>query len=399
MPITPYFINSILLISWAALLLASALFAPPAGCRPIAKRMPVFFLFSGIFLFFLIGMTYTVNLNEGWKMITVVLPMVLLPYGLVLCTEPGGETEKKILATSMQIFFVSTFLLTLWTFFWLAVNGVQTGEASHLPFGMALRVRAAAITARDTDYLGFYLAFAVYVAASGFIHTRRMVWRLGYVLGILLMLAFLMLLAVRSPIIGLAAGCCIVLFLQLKPGFMRWAVPLGLILALGLVVRFTPPFYERVREMIDTPLKAPVGDNANATNLRVGIFKCTRTLISEHWLIGIGPGGDRTLLPLCYDQFHTDAYKKVFYNTHDTYLNYWLIGGLPSFLLFLALMVYGFRSAWRRKDMPQLYLMILMGICFLTENILTRQAGVVFFFFFLSLMEAARNGRNVQRAG
>jgi hypothetical protein len=48
--------------------------------------------------------------------------------------------------------------------------------------------------------------------------------------------------------------------------------------------------------------------------------------------------------------------------------------------------------------MPQLYLMILMGICFLTENILTRQAGVVFFYFFLSLMEAARNGRAVQPA-
>jgi O-antigen ligase len=341
-------------------------------------------------------MFYTVNPAEGWRVMTVILPMVLLPYGLVLCTEPGGETEKEILGTSMKIFLVGTVLLTLWSFFWLWFHGVQVDAAKTLDWGMALRIRAAAITGRDTDYLGFYLAFAIYIAAREFFHTRRPMLRLVYVLCILLMVVYLMLLAVRSPIIGLAAGACVILFMQLKPGFVRWVVPLGLVLVLALVVRFTPPFYQRVREMIDTPLQAPVGGNANATNLRVGIFKCTRTLISEHWLIGVGPGGDRTLLSLCYEQFHTDAYKRVFYNTHDTYLNFWLIGGLPSFLLFLALMVYGFRSAWRRKDMPQLFLMILMGICFLTENILTRQAGVVFFYFFFSLMEAARSGNNAR---
>jgi hypothetical protein len=398
MPVTPYFINSIILITWTALLIPSAFLPRPAGCPPLVKRLPTFFLFSGIFLLLLIGMSYTVNTKEGWRVMTVILPMVLLPYGLVLCTKPGEEAQKEILAMSMKVFFVSTVLMTLWSFFWLAVNGVQTGEAKALPWGMALRMRAAAITQRDTDYLGFYLGFAIFIGATAFIHTRRFVSRLCYGLGIGLMLVYLMLLAVRSPIIGMAAGCCLVLFLQLKPGFIRWAVPLGLVLALGLVVRFTPPFYDRVREMIDTPLTLPGYGNANAMNIRVGIFRCTRTLISEHWLIGIGPGGDRTLLQLCYDQFPTDAYNKVFFNTHDTYLNFWLIGGLASFLLFLALMGYGLVTACKRRDMPQLYLMILMGICFLTENILTRQAGVVFFYFFLSLMEAARNGRAVQPA-
>ncbi|HVV05033.1 MAG TPA: hypothetical protein VHC96_12465, partial [Puia sp.] len=83
-----------------------------------------------------------------------------------------------------------------------------------------------------------------------------------------------------------------------------------------------------------------------------------------------------------YAQFPTDVYQKTFYNTHDQYLNFWLLGGLPSLVLFLAAMVFQYRQSIRQKDYIFLFFLLLMTIAFATENILSRQAGIVFYYFF-----------------
>ena len=389
MAVTPFFINSIFMISWAALLLTSIfLFPSTGGIRPIGRRVPLFLLFGGIYLLYIIGMSYSVNIPEGLRVLEVGLPILLFPFGLILCT-PGGVYEKKVLKNAMGIFHLSIVVLALWIFFryW------RIGIFSEPHNGEHLRRFAAKVSGLDPDYISFYLGFGIFLAASALVRTQRLFFRFCYGASILLQGSLLLLLASRSPILGTAAGCCVILFLRLKPGPIRWILPLSLLVVLAIVIRFTPAIRYRVLEVVETPLEVPVGLQFNSTNLRVGIFKCTWQLITEHPLIGIGPGSDRTLLPVCYSQFPTKAYQKPFYNAHDTYLNFWLITGLPGFLLFIGLMVYSYVIAIRHKDHPMLYLLILMSVCFLTENILTRQAGVVFFYLFICLMIAS-HGRD-----
>lgn len=369
-------------------MLSIFVFPTPGGIRPIGRRVPLFLLFGGMYLLYLIGMTYSVNIPEGLRVLEVGLPILLFPFGLILCT-PGGPYEKKVLKNSLVIFHVCAVVLALWIFF----NFFKVDIFSEPHNGAHLRNLAVKVSGLDPDYISFYLGFGIFLAASALLSTRRILFRICYGASILLQMSLLLLIASRSPILGTAAGCSVILFLKLKPGPIRWLLPLSLLVVLAIVIGYTPAIRYRVLEVVETPLQVPVGLQFNSTNLRVGIFKCTWQLICDHPIIGIGPGSDRTLLPVCYSQFPTKAYQKPFYNAHNTYLNFWLISGLPGFLLFIGLMVYSYAIALKHKDHPMLYLLILMSVCFLTENILTRQAGVVFFMFFICLMIAS-HGRD-----
>jgi len=159
-----------------------------------------------------------------------------------------------------------------------------------------------------------------------------------------------------------------------------------------LFVRLTPSIYSRVMETVHTEWKVPRGVYYNSTNLRVGIYKCTWQLISQQPLTGYGTGSDEKVLNECYAQFPTDAYQITYYNTHNQYLNFWLLTGIAGMLLFLFSLGYAFYVAVKHKDNVFLYFITLFTIGFLTENILSRQAGVVFYYFFLCFFVSAYCG-------
>jgi len=393
MSAVPYFVNSLCMALWAALILLSAfLFRRQRGYLLRRDRLWLFLLFSGNYFFLLAGMMGSINTEHGLRIIEISLPMILFPFGFLLGVMPTDKSDR-LLRYVLIIFHATTVLLCLWIFLWYWNKGLfqEFGKANR--FNLFLRNSATKASDRDADYLSFYLAFAIYIAADRLLSGGKWLVRLAYGVSIVPMGILLLLLASRSPILGLIVGAFVVCFLRLKPGITRWAVSLSLLAGLLLVIRLTPAIYTRVQEMVDTPLKAPVGRFTNSTNLRVGIFSCTWQLISEHPLLGIGTGSDKTLLKECYLQFPTPAYQRIFYNSHDQYLAFWLENGIFALLLFLSLVAYVFVQALKRRDYTQLFFIILMSISLVSENILDRQAGTVFFYFFLACMEFAWRAR------
>jgi O-antigen ligase len=155
-----------------------------------------------------------------------------------------------------------------------------------------------------------------------------------------------------------------------------------------ILIRFTPSIYSRLIEIQQTALTVPVGDQYNSTNIRVGILQCSWEVIQKNIILGAGVGSEKPLLNECYAKFETVGYKNVYYNTHNQYLNLWLIAGIASLILFIYSLFYAARTAIRVKDHLLLFFIILISLTFLTENVLSRHAGIVFFYFFLCLMMA-----------
>jgi O-antigen ligase len=173
----------------------------------------------------------------------------------------------------------------------------------------------------------------------------------------------------------------------------RWYA-LGAILAACLLLFLTPTVQNRLTEMNAANLEAPKGNNDNGTNVRSGIMACDIELLKEHWLAGVGTGNVQQALNSCLGKYDTHVYKQFNYNTHNEYLNAWLTCGIIGFMIFVGSLGYTFVLAWKQKNWLHVYFLLFMGICFMTENYLTRQMGVTLFtlmqtlFFFKTLRQS-----------
>lgn len=385
LPIAPNAINSICMMIWAALVVLSFFIRRRQKETTERRHAPkAFFLTGGSFLLLAASILYSIDRKEGGDFLVRELPMLLFPLCFFIF-RPFTDSAQ-VLQKTLSVFWLAAALMTLWIFFqyWRLDLFHQFAHADS--FNTILRQTAEDLTDKHADYLSLYLVFSLFIAATRVLKRTSPLQKTLYALSIPLQGLLLFLLAARSPILALVAGSLIICFLRIKRPVVRWIVLLGLTVCFTAIIRLTPSIWSRIEEVRNTPLETPVGVYHNSTNIRVGIYKCTWELIREHPLAGIGAGSDRRMLTECYARFPTDVYQMKFYNTHNQYLNFWLLAGIPSLLLFLASIVWQYRLSAHRKDYTFLFFLLLMTIAFSTENILSRQAGIVFYYFFSCLL-------------
>lgn len=398
LPVVPNAVNSICMMVWAGLTVLSFFVhrrQTPSGERPYTPGS--FLLYGGgNFLLLALSLLYSIDKKEGVNFLVTELPMLLFPLCFFIFT-PAFKDRKEVLNKTLTVFWIATVGMTLWVFFQYGQLGLfrQFGKADS--FNTILRQTAEKVTDKHADYLSIYLVFSLYIAATRCLKKIVSSQKAMYAISIPLQGVLLFLLAARSPIFALVAGSIIICFLQIRRPLTRWIVMLSMTATFLLTIRLTPSIWSRIEEVRNTPLAAPIGIYHNSTNIRVGIYTCAWQLILKHPATGTGAGSDRKLLTDCYTQFPTDAYQKTFYNTHNQYLNFWLLGGVFTLLLFLASLVWQYRQSIRLRDHTFLFFLLLMTIAFLTENILSRQAGIAFYYFFSCLLVTAGKDRTGNR--
>lgn len=386
LPIVPNAIDSMCMMVWATLVVLSFFLRRRQKEITEKRNAPrAFFLMGGNFILLAISLLYSIDKKEGGDFLVRELSMLLFPLCFFIFT-PVFKDSARVLQKTLGVFWLATVLMTLWVFFqyWRLDLFSQFARADS--FNLILRQTAEDLTDKHADYLSIYLVFSLFIAATRVLKRTTLLKKILYALSIPLQGLLLFLLAARSPVIALVIGSLIICFLQIGRPAVRWIVLLGLTVCFLAIIRLTPSIWSRIEEVRNTPLATPIGVYHNSTNIRVGIYKCTWELIREHPLAGIGAGSDRRMLTDCYAQFPTDVYQKTFYNTHNQYLNFWLLGGILSLSLFLASIVWQYRLSIHWKDYTFLFFLLLMTIAFSTENILSRQAGIVFYYFFSCLL-------------
>jgi O-antigen ligase len=124
----------------------------------------------------------------------------------------------------------------------------------------------------------------------------------------------------------------------------------------------------------------------NSEEIRAGIYFCSLTLIKDSWLFGHGIGDVNDKLNECYkEKIKSDVYQTFYYNSHNQYIQAFLVGGIFSFLFFLLSLIYLLKTAILKNDKSFIFFIVLIICCFFTENILSRHDGVLFFSFFSSI--------------
>lgn len=190
----------------------------------------------------------------------------------------------------------------------------------------------------------------------------------------------------RMPLFATFLGMSIV-FIEIV-GFKRFLMigPIGVISIFIIAYSFNPAFKAKIDEVSFKNVKLPTEKSNDSFNVRTGIVLCTVSGIKENWLFGLGAGGSESYLNSCYEGFESPLYLQNKFNTHNQYLDYWLSYGLSGLLSLILLFVSSIIVAVRKKILLGGVLILFFAICILTENVFSRQLGIISFSFFNSFL-------------
>jgi O-antigen ligase len=98
--------------------------------------------------------------------------------------------------------------------------------------------------------------------------------------------------------------------------------------------------------------------------------------------VGIGDVQDESVKEYIRDN-NTEAYTNK-YNAHNDWLQILLTTGTVGFVLFLNFFLRLVKKAWVSKDLYMISFVIFYVVVSMTESILERNKGILFFSFFIT---------------
>ena len=333
------------------------------------------------FLMHLIALCWSPSLTDGWQSVQVKLSFLILP---ILFTTENYLNEKR-LQQLMKVFALSCVLSFVYTFVWSYIHFHSKGwefVTSRMNLSMAIM---------HPGYYSNYFAFAfVWAVFEIFNHTpKQWTGRIMLIALISFLLIAIFLLISKTVVLFLVLfllAVCWMLTRSIKTKNWRLGIYILLLGAGAFMIDRIPKVRERIQESIssttqidkDIPL-------ANSTGSRIVAWQNEWTLIKEHWLFGYGTGAANSELKaqLQYEGFNRLADDNM--HTHNQVFHTWLDLGILGPLLMIIWLVAGAWIFYNRKNSFAFWLIPLITMNMLTDDMLEVQAGVVFFLFFMNL--------------
>jgi O-antigen ligase len=310
-----------------------------------------------------------------------------VPFGAwAILMSSSGLVGRKVIVRVMHTFvyglaIASVFALVQFGF------GLLSGGGST-DFGASQILRFYQV---PSHYFGLYLNFAYGLVLAWFLKRDYLLQKPWLSLLVLTLFLFMIiLLSVRMQYLVFFAVNFLVLFMAgRKPGITHAVrlvlIPLVLLL-LGLAAfpgprnRLMDSFNELVsfREMI----------NNKQTNPRKFLWRDGFMVVRENVLFGTGTGAADAALhdklkdekAVFWDGKDTFTLADTSYNYHNAYLQHWAANGLVGLALLLALFLLPLIR--RKVGVEEAIFLLACAMSFLTESMLQRQAGVLFFTLF-----------------
>jgi O-antigen ligase len=180
-------------------------------------------------------------------------------------------------------------------------------------------------------------------------------------------------------------------------------------LSIMVLSYFTIPFFnQRIHEVVRLLSSDPGNAIDNSMVFRRVILQTDLNLLQQSWLKGMGPARLQQNLDMAYLYLSGVTGVPVSsYNTHNEYLNQWICFGLAGLLYFLFIFyIHLKRSIGKSQDgKPDLIYLsccLMIMISCMTENLFSRQHGVLFAALLLNLFyfekRVSFSGRTVSAA-
>ncbi len=244
------------------------------------------------------------------------------------------------------------------------------------------------------SYFALYYAFSIAVILVRLIGNFEISRRERYFYFILI-LCFQLLIVILSSKAGILAVAImylvILLYLFVKKNLgisNRFWAPVFLFISLSLLLIMFPQSYGRfvnAKSAVEHETSLPT-DTKESSAARILVWKSAFEVIKANPVIGVGTGDVKQELRKVYKEKKIEGAYEDHLNAHNQFIQTTVALGVLGLLVlvlgFLMPTIYSFK----RNSLLYLLFLVLAGFHFLVESMLERQAGVVFYAFFNSLL-------------
>lgn len=378
-PIVPDKLKGILV---AFLLLTSLLdFFNQKGDRKLDYR--TFFVNVSFYIMAVISLVYTSNFSRAIKMLTETqLSALIIPLAFLFHSS-NNSSINDLFKKFKNTFIKATAIFSLFYVFYLFVKPKSDNPFFEFPSVFFFRdgMTEMPLIGIEPIYGSIYLSIAIILIFNELIKTRTV----NYFKAICLV-GFFVITILLSSKMALLSIFIISIYLLLNTIKIntKQKILAGLILIVGLIGLFrVPTINQRSKEFFKKETYTEYKRH-NSTSIRLTILRSGIKLVKDNMLTGVGIGDVKDELVKSYENISYDLVERR-YNTHNQYLSVFVGTGLFGFAAFIFLLLYNLKISINKENQELLLLIVLFMLNFLTENILERQNGVMFFFFIIGL--------------
>jgi O-antigen ligase len=243
-------------------------------------------------------------------------------------------------------------------------------------------------------YLAEYVLFAL-VILTHYSISRFRIWKTkrkstALLLMLYFMLVIFLLKSAAILIILLASVILFVGYYLIKHGSalsLKFKLAIGaiaILLTLGLGYQALDKIGNKA-SYFSYDLSEPGGGNWNAINLRLAKWHAASLAVSEHWVLGVGPGNTAAIIDDIYSRIGFEYALQLHYNAHNQFLQTFLALGIFGITVFAGLIIIILINGLLKQDIVLLIFILSLGLFSISESILAVNKGIVFFALFTSI--------------
>jgi O-antigen ligase len=347
-------------------------------------------LMCGLFVVYLLGLLYTENISNGWKIIESKLSLIVFP---LIFFFGGGSVRpwaKKVLYFFILGVLVSFFVCLGWALYQYLheFELVKSGELHDRYTNINYFFASLFSPFFHPSYLSLYANLALLIVLQQ-LYTRQ--WseklpRWAAVPAIVVLLVFIFLLASKAGLIlAVVTLLGYVLVMLLRSRFRKLSAVVLLVITALLVFLGSRSSIvaSRFTYMFDSMFTMKVDPHSSeGNNIRKIAYLAAWHQYKASPLLGYGTGDVQDQLDNYYKTNGFGLSAEQHFNCHNQFLQTGMGLGIPGILLLTLLFVYPFFLYWRKIPLLLAGFLVMILINILFESMFETQAGIVFFGFF-----------------
>ncbi|HIB36730.1 O-antigen ligase family protein [Mesonia sp.] len=339
-----------------------------------------FFITNGLFFFFLtLTLIYSSNLGYGIKKLSTMSSLVVFPFMFSLLRKEERNYLFSNLDTYLKTYIFSIFILNAGLFIWFWATN-YTFDEMLIHFATAIDKDAGKFNIHPI-YISIHCALAIIFSAFLLFKNQKTLSLVSLLLIDAGLLSFILLYSKKGPIIALVLVLTLLVLSQKNINITRPYL-MG-VFTFILLIATIPKTREKFYEII--AMENLQEGKASSTNIRYSIYTKSLEVIEEAPVLGYGIGDYNERLFKAYYESENYILQKGRYNSHNQILSFLLIGGIVLMIVFMGYLTLNFLYAIRLDNKFFIAVMLFYFLNMLTENILEREDGVIFFALFLNL--------------
>ncbi len=339
------------------------------------RGLKIFILY---FLLHVFGMFYSSNIHYGFLDLQTKLTFLLFP--LVLSGMLFNESLFKKIKNYFIIICSITFIILLITSLYQYIQSSDSGSFFYIKLSHGYH----------PTYLSIYFCLALlFVLEKIFKYPSEYPLLILIFLSLFLFTGILFLSARTSTIVTIFCIVFFPIFILGKKLFTNrnWFLH-GLIVLISTSMFFgflhLNNRFNQVEEAIvasesSIPADTITQEAPNSTNIRFHLWENAVQLIGRNPLFGVGTGDIKEELVSIYTENNYEYGIKERISPHNQFLHTGVILGITGMVLLAIYFFYPLYFSFKEKDWLYFFFLIIILLNAMTESILERQAGILFF--------------------